>query len=143
MKNAEWPPLAAAMCTAIVFVSERQDDRWQMNRGTRVVRAGEIAERFTQGYLVRPLPRLPPRRVPGPKAPPIVPAHSSWHCFLHHHCLHALLPERCGRRRRGRSALHFAAATGNARIIRILCEAGSEVDLMDKDGANLPGRLAV
>lgn len=33
-----------------------------------------------------------------------------------------------------RSALHFAAATGNSRITRILCEAGSEVDLMDKDG---------
>eukprot|EP00208_Stichococcus_sp_RCC1054_P001395 CAMPEP_0206140168 /NCGR_PEP_ID=MMETSP1473-20131121/8670_1 /ASSEMBLY_ACC=CAM_ASM_001109 /TAXON_ID=1461547 /ORGANISM="Stichococcus sp, Strain RCC1054" /LENGTH=480 /DNA_ID=CAMNT_0053534233 /DNA_START=346 /DNA_END=1788 /DNA_ORIENTATION=- len=33
-----------------------------------------------------------------------------------------------------RSALHFAAATGNVRIARILCEAGSELDLMDKDG---------
>ena len=33
-----------------------------------------------------------------------------------------------------RSALHFAAATGNARITRILCEAGAEIDLRDKDG---------
>lgn len=33
-----------------------------------------------------------------------------------------------------RSALHFAAATGNSRITQILCEAGSEINLMDKDG---------
>lgn len=36
-----------------------------------------------------------------------------------------------------RSALHFAAATGNVRIARILCEAGSELDLMDKDGERI------
>lgn len=32
------------------------------------------------------------------------------------------------------SALHFAAATGNVRVTRILCEAGAEIDLRDKDG---------
>ena len=34
-----------------------------------------------------------------------------------------------------RSALHFAAALGNVKIIQMLCQAGADVDLGDKDGA--------
>ncbi|KAK9828851.1 hypothetical protein WJX72_002407 [[Myrmecia] bisecta] len=33
-----------------------------------------------------------------------------------------------------RSALHFAAAIGNANCVRMLCQAGAEVDLGDKEG---------
>jgi ankyrin repeat protein len=36
-----------------------------------------------------------------------------------------------------RSALHFAAALGNVKITQMLCQAGADVDLGDKDGAEL------
>ena len=35
-----------------------------------------------------------------------------------------------------RSALHFAAALGNVKITQMLCQAGADVDLDDKDGAS-------
>ncbi len=34
-----------------------------------------------------------------------------------------------------RSALHFSAALGNVKITQMLCQAGADVDLGDKDGA--------
>ena len=35
------------------------------------------------------------------------------------------------------SALHFSAAVGNVKITQMLCQAGADVNLGDKDGAHM------
>jgi len=37
-----------------------------------------------------------------------------------------------------RSALHFSAAIGNVKVLQMLCQAGADVNLGDKDGACAP-----
>ena len=42
-----------------------------------------------------------------------------------------------------RSALHFVAAIGNLTCTKLLCDAGADLNLSDKDGVNLLDPLLI